>query len=547
MATTQREKIEHVLEELRALETSLDDDGQTVVSNAAALLSELDGELARLVDQVRWLEGKPYRKKRESAPPGQLAFDLIKLLTARLEEKTDTDGDAERASIEAHPQAPQPRKKRKRRGGELPVQIVESRVEPSDRSCPCCGETEVEIGFDAHKRMMYEPAKVYVLEERRYKYACGRCADGVTQAKSALPPKPIPGSMASCSLLAFIVVAKVLDGLPIERIAKRLRRHGVDLATSTLNDWFGRVADMLTILHRRLGERLHACALVSLDDTPLAAQSRGHPKNMVNGRQWLYLGDVDQVVYAEYTPDWKGIHPRRVLADFAGAIQNDGYAGINPLFGTVAGPRRVGCTDHARRKFVQALERGDRRAEPIVDLFRALYKVERVATEQGLDATGRAALRQAESVPIWRQLDQRIAKLADNAGRKSPLGKAIIYWQRQQPALCAFLDDGRLPISNAHVERLIRTVALFRKNSLFVGSVEAGQRFAVLLTLLLECELAGANPWQYLAEVLSAIAGDWPAARLDELLPRAWLATRQAKQKAAGQAADAGAVADDRR
>ena len=539
MAATQRKKIEQAIDVLRGLQARADDEEREALDGVTALLSELDGELARLVDQVRWLEGTPYRKKSESAPPGQLAFDLIKLLTARLEE-TDDDSDAERpeaeAPVEARPAASRPRKKRKRRGAELPVQVVECRSEPT---CSSCGEAEVEIGFDTQKRFMYEPAKVYVLEERRFKYACRRCAEGVTTVEPTLPPKPIPGSMASASLLAFIVVAKVLDGLPIERVAKQLRRHGVDLATSTLNDWFGRVADMLTLLHRRLGDRLRDSMLVSLDDTPLAAQSRGHPKNMVKGRQWLYLGDVDQVVYAEFTPDWKGIHPRRVLADFGGAVQNDGYAGINPLFGDPSGPRRVGCNDHARRKFVQALERGDRRAEPVVDLFRALYRVERVAAERGLDAAGRAALRNAQSVPIWNQLDERITKLADNAGRKSPLGKAIIYWQRQQVALRAFLDDGRLPISNAHVERLIRIVALFRKNSLFVGSVEAGQRFAVLLSLLLECELAGANPYDYLVDVIGAIANDWPAARVDELLPRPWLAARKAEEQAAGQAATA--------
>ena len=33
-----------------------------------------------------------------------------------------------------------------------------------------------------------------------------------------------------------------------------------------------------------------------------------------------------------------------------------------------------------------------------------------------------------------------------------------------------------IPISNAHVERLLRVVSTFRKNSLFVGSLEAGRR-----------------------------------------------------------------------
>ena len=545
MAATHRDKIDEVVGELRSLEASLDGERQAVVSTAASLLSDLDGELSRLVEQVRWLEGKPYRKKGEDAPSGQLAFDLIKLVTSRLA-GADDDAAPETDAQQAAPD-PAPPKKRTRRGRELPVTVVDCRLDEAERACACCGKPRAEIGHDAQKRFVYEPAKVYLLEERRYKYACRRCDDGVETAAPTLPPKPLPGSMASSSLLAHIVVAKVLDGLPIERIAKRLRRHGVDLATSTLNDWFGYAATMFALLHRLLGERLTQCTLVSLDDTPLPAQSRDGPKTMVKGRQWIYLGDVDQVAYAEFTPDWKGIHPRRVLDGFAGDVQNDGYAGINPLFVGTGSPRRVGCNDHARRKFVQALDRGDRRVQPIVDVYRALYKIERAAATRGLDADGRTALRRTEAVPLWEDLDDRIAKLALLGEKKSPLGKAITYWQRQQPALRAFLDDGRLPISNAHVERLIRTVALFRKNSLFVGSVEAGERFAILLTIMLECVLAGVNPYDYLADVIDKIAGQWPASRAAELLPRAWRAARQAEQDAASEAAaaDLAGVASD--
>jgi hypothetical protein len=67
-----------------------------------------------------------------------------------------------------------------------------------------------------------------------------------------------------------------------------------------------------------------------------------------------------------------------------------------------------------------------------------------------------------------------ITDLTPKVDKKAPLGKAIYYWTRQQATLCAFLDDGRFPISNAHVERLLRVVSTFRKNSLFVGSLDAG-------------------------------------------------------------------------
>ncbi|WP_045118997.1 transposase domain-containing protein [Haliangium ochraceum] len=98
-----------------------------------------------------------------------------------------------------------------------------------------------------------------------------------------------------------------------------------------------------------------------------------------------------------------------------------------------------------------------------------------------------------------------------------------------------FTDYARflVPVdTNAHVERLIRTVAVFRKNCLFVGSLEAGKRYAVLLSLMLECTLADVNPFDYLVDVFDKIAADWPASRATELLPRPWLAARQAQAQA---------------
>jgi transposase len=392
------------------------------------------------------------------------------------------------------------------------------------------------MGFDTRERYVYQPADVYILEERIYKYGC-RCGEVVVTAEPTEPPKPIPGGMASSSLLAQLAIGKVLDGNPVERFAKQLRRQDIDLSPSTLNDWFGRTGDMFAVMRRACHRQLLTCDLISLDDTPVRARNAMHPANVQTGRQWLYLGDIHQIAYAEFTPDWKGTHPQRVLEGARGDIQNDGYAGINPLFVGPDAPQRIGCNDHARRRFVQALEQGDRRAQPMIDLYRALYHVERTATERHLDAPGRRALRQAESVPLWRELERVIIDFTPKVDKKAPLGKAIYYWTRQQASLRAFLDDGRFPISNAHVERLLRVVSTFRKNSMFVGSLDAGERYANLLTILLNCELAGVNPYVYLVDVIDKIADDWPADRAAELLPRAWLAARQAEQQPPGQAA----------
>lgn len=528
--TKTRAKADELIAALTRIRDLSESDRQQVADDAAEMLAALREQVDQLSEQVRWLAGKPYRPSRDKVPPGQLAFDLIEMLTKLRDDDDDDDGDDnDTTNDQAAPAAPSkpPAKKRKRRGRELPRQVVENRLDDAERCCEGCSETKAEIGFDKQERFIFKPAELYILEERYYKYACRKGCGSVDTAEPSLPPKPIPGSMASASLLAHLIVSKLLDGLPIERVAKQLRRFGVDLATSTLNDWIGRAAQMFMLMHTLLHKQLLECELVSLDDTPMPARSRGHPTGVQRGRQWIYLGDLDRVAYAEFTPDWKGVHPRRVLEGFTGDIQNDGYAGINPLFVGAGAPRRIGCNDHARRKFVHALEQRDSRAQPIVDLYRALYRVEREAKAAGADAAGTLARRRAQSVPLWNQMAEAIAQLSHNVANKSPLGKAIVYWNRQQPHLRAFLEDGRLPIANAHVERRIRTVALFRKNSLFFGTVESGKRHAVLLTIVLNCELAGVNPYEYLVDVIDKIAAGWPSSRAAELLPRNWLEARQ--------------------
>lgn len=548
MAAERRKQIEGAIAALGSLKGAVPGEQSRILDEVVALLASLDGELASLSAKLRWHASAPFRSKKDDAPEGQLAFELLRMLTGRLGQESGDDAspmaddgqpDDDTQSDDGDPTGgPGSGSPRARRGRGLrrkidPVKLADAEIP----TCPCCTKPLGEMGFDTRERFIYQPADVYILEERIYKYGCRRCGEVVVAATPAAPPKPIPGGMASSSLLAQLAIGKVLDGNPVERFAKQLRRQDIDLPTSTLHDWFGRVGDMLGVLRRACHRQLLTSDLISLDDTPVRARNTGHPANVQTGRQWLYLGDIHQIAYAEFTPDWKGSHPQRVLDGARGDIQNDGYAGINPLFVGPDAPRRIGCNDHSRRRFVQALEQGDRRAQPMIDLYRALYHVERTATERNLDAAGRRALRQAESLPLWRELERVIVAVTPKVDKKSPLGKAIYYWTRQQATLCAFLDDGRFPISNAHVERLLRVVSTFRKNSLFVGSLEAGERYANVLTVLLNCELAGVNPYVYLVDVIDKIAADWPVDRVAELLPRAWLAARQSEQQTPDQAA----------
>lgn len=490
-------------------------------------VNELDSLVAfiqSLGDQLTTLKSlasQKYRRSSEKIDPAQLAMAFIEHLASKPK--------AEETSAEVPKPDKPKRNKRKSNVKALPVVVVNKEIPENERCCTDCSAVKAPMGFDVRRSLIFKPAKLYIEAEHLTKYVCKTCESGIVAAPAK--PKLVEGSLASSSILAHLTVAKVVDATPVERIGKQLARHGADIASSTLNDWYAAAGKAAMLVQKHAHAELLKSTLISLDDTPMPTKNLEHEKNIQRGRIWLYLGDFDRIAYCQFTPDWKGKHPCRVLDMFSGTIQGDGYGGIDRLFVDGSSPpTKGGCNDHCRRKFIAALQMHDARAKPMIELYQRLYQIERQARDTMRDPDARLALRQAESVPIWQKMVAYIESIQGGVHKKELLGKAITYWNRQQPALKAFLSRRELPISNAHVERLLRTVALLRKNALFVGSLEAGPRYAALLTLAMNCVLADVNVFDYFSTFYDRVAAGWPASRAQELLPQAW-ATDFARKK----------------
>jgi transposase len=522
VSTSPEPSKEALLASLAALKERLPAADHPVIDRVFELIAALDSRLGSL----QFLASRPFRTKAEHVDPSQMAMDFIAHLLGPKEAAKLTPAAPDLAAIASQPRPP-PRTKRQGNLKAIARATVDRELPEAERHCACCGEVEQPAGHVENEFLRYTPARVTLVTERVWQYACARACGEPRSAPAT--PKLIDNSLCSSTLLAQLVVGRVLDANPTERFGRQLARHGVELPSSTLYDWFARAGHEAELLIPFVHELLKGSDLVSLDDTPLMAKARDHANGMQRGRLWLYLGDIDQVALCEYSPDWKGSHPQRVLEGFTGTIQNDGYGGLAPLFGPGAPRSRAGCNDHARRRFVDALKQGDRRVETAVALYNALYAVEREPPARA-SFDERLRLRQEKSRPVWEALGREVEALDRLGERKTPLAKAIGYWQNQNGPLRAFLDDGAVPISNAHVERLLRVVALYRNNSLFIGSPEAGPRYAALLTLALNCVLCGANPYEYFCDLFDRLAGSWPAKRIGELMPRVWLTQREAVQ-----------------
>ena len=105
---------------------------------------------------------------------------------------------------------------------------------------------------------------------------------------------------------------------------------------------------------------------------------------------------------------------------------------------------------------------------------------------------------------------------------KSKLGQAVSYLRNNWDALKRFLSDGRLPIDNNEAERDLRCVAVGRKNWMFVGSEEGGERTAIILTVIASAHRHHLDVWAYLRDVLERLAKG--EGNLEKLLPDVWKA-----------------------
>jgi hypothetical protein len=200
----------------------------------------------------------------------------------------------------------------------------------------------------------------------------------------------------------------------------------------------------------------------------------------------------------------------------------DDYSGYKALF-RAGKVQEAGCWAHARRKFFEAhkLNRSEI-AKLALDWIGQLYEIEREL--KALSESERLAIRQARSKPLLEKfktwlLDKRLQLVNADV-----TAKAIDYTLKRWGALIVHVDDARVPVDNNAVENMMRPIALGRKNWLFIGSQQAGERAATLMSLIESAKLNGHDAWAYLKDVLTKLP-TWPNSRLEELLPHRWVAT----------------------
>jgi hypothetical protein len=227
-----------------------------------------------------------------------------------------------------------------------------------------------------------------------------------------------------------------------------------------------------------------------------------------------------------------------MLDDFGGTAQTDGYV----AYRSYATARReniaqgaarkeielAACWAHVRRKFNEALQECPGQAGWVMQQIQHLYRIEEKLRQQRAGPSLRQAVRSSQSAMVVRRIEKALRVKVASHRPTSQMGEAIGYALSLWPQLQVYLREGNVEIDNNLVENAIRPTAVGKKNYLFFGHPQAGERSAILYTLLENCKREGINPQEYLHDILSRR----PTTPLDEisrLTPANWAAARKAK------------------
>jgi transposase len=384
------------------------------------------------------------------------------------------------------------------------------------------------LGEEVTEELDWKPARFIKRLYIRPKYAN---AERIVIAP--LPARLIEKGLPGAGLLTQVIVGKYEDHLPLYRQEQIYRqRHGVNLARQTLCGWVEAAADWLSPIYREMKAGLVAGDYLQADETPIRYLDPDVKGKSQQGWLWTYSHPRRDVVF-EWHISRSREGPREFLKNFHGKLQTDGYGVYESLARERGGELTlIGCWAHARRGVHEALGEG-RAAAWLVGQIGQLYAVEKTLREQKAGPNLRAAVRAWQSRPILVRLRRALEIVRRRVLPQSVLGQAIDYILARWEALIRYVDDGRLEVDNNLCENSIRPTAVGKKNFLFIGHPEAGQRSAVIYSVLGSCRRHGINPAEYLQDVFERL----PKAKTSEvksLTPAAWA---KAKRNATRQSA----------
>ena len=516
---------------------------QALVISQQKMIDDLQAEqekLRKLLEQM--IHGNRSEKRILSgADQALLPFESEdEFQAAQAEAEAEAETIIQKYTLQRHARRKKPRNESLPSHLDRVEQIVETAEEM--KNCPQHGPRKI-IGYDVTETLMRDPPRLWVLRKKYPKYACPTDPScGI--ASPERPTSLVEGNRYDTSIAAAVIEAKWAIYLPIYRQQDLFASSGWTPSRSTLLNLVRQsqfvieqpANYMAKLVQQDIGIGLDetSCRMLLPKDIPQVipgdpkskrlaekvAEARAAGKKSLLGKMWAYSGLYD----APYNIfDFRVSRHRDGPDDFLktsrGKVQGDCFSGNTSVVLHSDGRLEfVACWSHARRK-VEAATTYQKQANQLLRMIQALYDIETRAKQ--MHWKHREKLRARESNMVL----AGIKKWLDNPVLgtllpKSDFAEAVRYIRNHWAALNVFVSDGRIPIDNNYVEQLMKQVALGRKAWLFVGNVEAGQRSAMMMTLVSSAKRHDLDVGVYIKDVLDQLLAG--CTDYQSLLPDQW-------------------------
>src|SRR5699024_8811961 len=341
-------------EELEALRQA--DRDQTVAALEHYIQQRVATEVAhkvkQIIEQQTVLRHRMFGRSSEAhAGQGQL-FNEAELAAPADAGEHAASGDTLQAAATPKRQPARRRGKRRPLPAELPR--IEHVVDVTEDKRQCdCGTPMVKIGEEVSEQLDIVPMKVRVIRTVRPRYGCLKGAHAPTVAPAV--PTVLPRSHFHAGFLAMLLATKYVDGLPLNRFANVLGRHGVDVPRQSLARAAIQTSKALQPLFNLARDALLDSAVIHMDETPVQVLKEPDKSPGSQSYMWVQRGGPpgQPVILFDYDPSRSGEVPRRLLEGWRGYLMTDDYGGYNAI-GRTDGIEQLSCAAHARRKFVEA-------------------------------------------------------------------------------------------------------------------------------------------------------------------------------------------------
>lgn len=489
------------------------------LESALVMLEKKEERLALYEEEVHHLyeiiaelkRSKFGRKSERWESQEQMCFNEVEFY-AQKPSATEEEEDEEEISVKAHKKK---RGHRKSLPTDLEREVIVLELPQEERFAEDGTPLKI-IGYEVSEKLKFEPSKVKVIEYRRAKYG----VDNGDYEKTAPPvPSVIPKGIATPELVSTIVVKKYAYGLPLYRQEEMFAEKGVTISRQTMARWVVSHAEACRGVYNLLCDRLLASFYVACDETH--TQVLKEKGRSAESQSWMWVRGTPhgkhKIILFDYDPHRSQEVAQRLLGDYKGFLQVDGYASYNVLE-KQEGLIRIGCNMHGRRYFekarVEGATSGQSLAEVGLGFYKKLYKIE----EEFRDLTPeeRYQGRLEKHQPIWDEFKTWAEVHHKKVPPKSKIGQAFHYFLSEFEYLTGYLKDGRLEMDNGFVERMIRKFAIGRNNWLFADTEAGAEASSLFYSLLCTAKINGVG----LYELMKYLFTEIPKAKTMEDLER---------------------------